>query len=369
LNCSQTAGATGPQNHSLYKIQSDWGEGTSNTSQAGVGTTATTNDATWLYGKYATQLWSTPGGDFQSSNATTTSVDQIGLYTWSSSFMNAHLQQWLSNPGLNYGWMLKSDETNFPDAKRYDSREGAVPPVLHVDYLVPSSLSTGTTLNNASAGTYWVVATDANGCTAGTYVEVTEVPCNSILQLTAFLQGYYIGSGFMTSVMSNQGVSAAALDDVDDVTVNAYTPTNTIVPVATITTRLKTNGSAYCVFPALNGNYYIELRHRNSISTWTADPILLSSTTANYNLSTAAAQAFGGNLFEIEPGVFAVYTGDINQDGFIDSFDFPLYDTDSFNGVSGTYVNTDLNGDGFVDSFDFPIFDANSFNGVSVSMP
>ncbi len=173
----------------------------------------------------------------------------------------------------------------------------------------------------------------------------------------------------MTPVMTNQGVANVASDDVDDVTVNAYTTTNTIVPVASITTRLKTNGSAYCVFPALNGNYYIEIRHRNSISTWSADPIFLSSVPANYNLSNTATQAFGGNLIEVEPGVFAVYSGDINQDGFIDSFDFPMYDTDSFNGVSGTYVNTDLNGDGFVDSFDFPIFDVNSFNGVSVLMP
>jgi hypothetical protein len=369
LNCSQTAGGTGPQNHSLYTMQSDWGEGSSNTSQAGVGATATTNDATWFYGKYATLLWSTPGGDFLSSNATTTSVDQVGPYTWSSTNMNSQIQQWINNPASNFGWMLKSAETTFPDSKRYDSREGTNPPVLHVDYLMPSSLSTGSTLTNASAGTYYVVATDANGCTSSTIVTVTEVPCNSTLQLTTFLQGYYMGSSFMTPVMTNQGVANVASDDVDDITVNAYSPSNTIVPVASITTRLKTNGSAYCVFPALNGNYYIEIRHRNSISTWSADPILLSSVPANYNLSNAATQAFGGNLIEVEPGVFAVYSGDINQDGFIDSFDFPLYDTDSFNGVSGTYVNTDLNGDGFVDSFDFPIFDVNSFNGVSVLMP
>jgi len=74
-------------------------------------------------------------------------------------------------------------------------------------------------------------------------------------------------------------------------------------------------------------------------------------------------------MIEVDLGVWAFFSGDINQDGFVDSFDFPALDTDIFNGVNGLYVNTDLNGDGFVDSFDFPIFDANSYNGVSVMTP
>ena len=89
----------------------------------------------------------------------------------------------------------------------------------------------------------------------------------------------------------------------------------------------------------------------------------------SYDFSTAASQAYGNNQIEVEPVVFAIYSGDLNQDGFIDSFDFPALDSDIFNGVSGVYVNTDLNGDGFVDSFDFPVFDANSYNGVSVMTP
>ena len=113
---------------------------------------------------------------------------------------------------------------------------------------------------------------------------------------------------------------------------------------------------------------YLGISHRNSIQTWSANPVLLTNQ-FNYDFTTAASQAFGNNQIEVEPGIFALYSGDINQDGFIDSFDFPLLDTDIFNGVSGVYVNTDLYGDGFVDSFDFPVFDVNSFNGVSVMTP
>jgi hypothetical protein len=64
-----------------------------------------------------------------------------------------------------------------------------------------------------------------------------------------------------------------------------------------------------------------------------------------------------------------MYTGDLNHDGFVDSFDFPVLDADIFNGVGGVYANSDLNGDGFADSFDFPILDLNSFLGASVMTP
>ncbi|HPI55169.1 MAG TPA: dockerin type I domain-containing protein, partial [Chitinophagaceae bacterium] len=109
------------------------------------------------------------------------------------------------------------------------------------------------------------------------------------------------------------------------------------------------------------------IKHRNSIETWSETPIGFYA--SPHDFTTAASQVYASNQTEVEAGVFAMYTGDINQDGFIDSFDFPALDTDIFNGVASVYVNTDLNGDGFVDSFDFPIYDANSYNGVSVAMP
>ena len=77
----------------------------------------------------------------------------------------------------------------------------------------------------------------------------------------------------------------------------------------------------------------------------------------------------GDNQVEVQTGKWAFYTGDLNQDDFIDGNDFPPFDTDSFNGVNSEYVATDMNGDGFVDVNDFPVFDNNSFNGVSSIHP
>jgi hypothetical protein len=78
--------------------------------------------------------------------------------------------------------------------------------------------------------------------------------------------------------------------------------------------------------------------------------------------------AYGDNQREVEPGVWAMYSGDINQDEVIDVFDFLILDEDIQSGAFG-YLTTDLNGDGVVDAFDFLILDPNIQAGVYVIKP
>jgi hypothetical protein len=78
--------------------------------------------------------------------------------------------------------------------------------------------------------------------------------------------------------------------------------------------------------------------------------------------------AFGDNQAQVEPGVFAIYAGDLNQDGFVDVFDFPIFDADNAAFASG-YVVSDMNGDGFVDVFDYPVFDANNQAFIMAVIP
>ncbi len=58
-------------------------------------------------------------------------------------------------------------------------------------------------------------------------------------------------------------------------------------------------------------------------------------------------------------GVYAFYSGDVNQDGSIDSSDAPFLFDDVDNSAFGNQV-TDLNGDGAVDNTDVPFFSDNS---------
>lgn len=78
--------------------------------------------------------------------------------------------------------------------------------------------------------------------------------------------------------------------------------------------------------------------------------------------------AYGNNQIEVETGVYAIYSGDMNQDGFIDIFDQIQLDNNLFDGISG-YYPSDLNGDGFIDIFDQIILDNNLFIGVGAISP
>jgi hypothetical protein len=78
--------------------------------------------------------------------------------------------------------------------------------------------------------------------------------------------------------------------------------------------------------------------------------------------------AYGDNQKEVEPGVFAIYSGDINQDGVVDIFDVIDMDNDVISFAAG-YVTTDLNGDGVVDIFDIIILDNNVINFVAAITP
>jgi len=71
---------------------------------------------------------------------------------------------------------------------------------------------------------------------------------------------------------------------------------------------------------------------------------------------------------DASPVRFAVYSGDVNQDGIVDASDVSTVDNDAFNSLSG-YVTSDLNGDYFVDASDLGIVDNNALNAVSVITP
>ena len=70
----------------------------------------------------------------------------------------------------------------------------------------------------------------------------------------------------------------------------------------------------------------------------------------------------------LETGVYGFYSGDLNQDGFIEGLDYPQLFNDSNNLFEGYYA-TDLNGDGFVEGLDYPILFNNSNNLIETVHP
>ncbi|MGB3018383.1 MAG: hypothetical protein WBC65_11295, partial [Ignavibacteria bacterium] len=124
-------------------------------------------------------------------------------------------------------------------------------------------------------------------------------------------------------------------------------------------------------YNAPTGNYYIALKHRNSVETWSAAPQSYTNlSNSNYDFSNLITKAYGSNQIQVDavPVRFAIYSGDVNQDGTVDATDVSTIDNDASNFVSG-YVVTDLTGDDFVDGTDFSIADNNAANFVSAITP
>lgn len=128
---------------SAHRLLADWGEGASAAPMGeGVGAPATAGDATWLHTFFPGGRWSTPGGDFAPTASATTTVNQIGFYTWQSTAqLVADVERWLDAPQENFGWLLSDDQGAASTAKRFDSRQNSVTanrPVLTIDFSDPA---------------------------------------------------------------------------------------------------------------------------------------------------------------------------------------------------------------------------------------
>jgi len=174
------------------------------------------------------------------------------------------------------------------------------------------------------------------------------------LGLTALIQGFYTN------------ITQAMIRDTVRVYLRDINSPYSIVDSAT--SVLDSTGYGTFYFPnAVNGTlYYIVVKHRNSIETWSNQGKMFTSYQLSYDFITAANKAYGGNL--ILKGKYCIYSGDVNQDGIVDAGDLSLVDNDAFNSVSG-YVITDVTGDNIIDGSDLAITDNNAFNFVAKVTP
>jgi len=154
----------------------------------------------------------------------------------------------------------------------------------------------------------------------------------------------------------------------------------------TITVELRSSTSPYSIVESETGlggqsiartfsfsnafdgtSYYIVVRHRNSIETWSKVTVTFTGGALTYDFTTAQTQAFGNNMVNVG-GEWSIYTGDVTQDGVVDGADLSAIDNDAFNFVSG-YVPTDLNCDSIVDGSDAAFADNNAANFVTKITP
>ncbi|MBK7762177.1 MAG: hypothetical protein IPI46_02250 [Bacteroidetes bacterium] len=218
----------------------------------------------------------------------------------------------------------------------------------------------------SSTTTYTVFGTDANGCVRTSTVNIQSVSCAGIFTVKCYIEGYYQGAGFMSPVLLNEGVSAITTltDSIDIVLRQSISPYGV---VATKRAGLSTAGFATANFPtSLSGTYYLSIKHRNAVETWSSIPVMLS--TSLYDFTTADTKAFGANQRLVDPGTWALFSGDVNMDDNVDLLDISLTENDITNFAFG-YEPTDINGDGNVDLLDTPIIENNVNNFIYSMRP
>jgi len=104
------------------------------------------------------------------------------------------------------------------------------------------------------------------------------------------------------------------------------------------------------------------------METWSANPVNMSGVVVDYDFSSSANKAYGDNQVDVGGGVYALWNGDVNQDGMIENTDYTLMENDVLSILFG-YYSTDLTGDGVVENSDYTLMENNVLTIIFVAKP
>ena len=168
------------------------------------------------------------------------------------------------------------------------------------------------------------------------YVNTNGTLTNFSLNLTAMIDGFYDGSMMVfdtvTAELRNSS-SPFGLMESQKILLNAFGPGTGNFATATEGTL-----------------YYLVIKHRNSIETWSAATQSFSSGIMSYNFTDFQNKAYGNNLKQ-KGTKWCIINGDCNQDNFIDGSDY--LEVLNHWETAGTAMAGDTNGDQFIDGSDY----------------
>ncbi len=214
-----------------------------------------------------------------------------------------------------------------------------------IEAIVPNSVATSGV----------ICITNNTGCTV---CSISNFTINSgiTLNLKLYLEGFYISSGIMQA--SVDPISYPTL--CDTIVVELHQATSPYSFVQSFKSTINTAGEGSFVFPSnlLNNSYFISVHHRNSIETWSASPVTFTTAITTYIFSDAITKAQGNNMRNLGDGNFALFSGDVNQEGTVEFIDMNSVQSASLINLIG-YQPQDLNGDGIVESADYSLVENN----------
>jgi subtilisin-like proprotein convertase family protein len=239
--------------------------------------------------------------------------------------------------------------------------------------------TTGVTFNGVTAAysvdnPSQITATVPVGATTG-LISVTG-PCGTVysgtiftvgssdldLHLTVLIEGFYRGGGQMTGTIS------PSVCDTIEVSLADPNPPHALLYTVKGTIDLTGTGDFNFVGAGQSEYYYLVVKHRNALEIWSADSVSFYIPSINYNFSNLAAKAHGANQISVGGGKFAMYSGDINQDGVINDNDVSMFESGMQSFLYGYYPH-DLTGDSMIEAADFSLLENNATVTTTVSKP
>ena len=110
-----------------------------------------------------------------------------------------------------------------------------------------------------------------------------------------------------------------------------------------------------------DSSYYISIHHRNSIETWSKNPVVFDDE-LQYDFTVDSAKAYGNNLIK-KGDKWCIFSGDVLKDGAIDATDLSISNNDASNYLTG-YLQSDMNGDRITDASDVIVVGNNVYRYV-----
>jgi hypothetical protein len=159
-------------------------------------------------------------------------------------------------------------------------------PATQVNYINANSIHANVP---SGATTGLIKLTNSNGCFTTTMdpyaVGIAAPAC--YLSLKVFIQGFYLGGETMSAVPDPVNAPSTT----DTISVELHSIQSPYSMVVCKNAVLNTNGTTTITFPGVYSNsyYYVAVKHRNSIETWSKLPIFLPIGGSSYNFSVPGA--------------------------------------------------------------------------------
>jgi hypothetical protein len=192
----------------------------------------------------------------------------------------------------------------------------------------------------------------------GNIIKGYASPSTLTLNLTALVEAMYVSGG--TAMTMTPSVTVELHDGTSLATVESKTATLSTAGVGTFTFTTATNGTPY----------YIVIKSLNTVETWSANTVTFSGGALSYDFTTGTDKAYtdGSNPSLAHHGSkYCIYSGDVNQDGYVTGDDYTGVDNDNSN--YDYHLVNDVNGDGYVTGDDYTFIDNNNVAYVQRQVP